>query len=278
MHARQRPDQRIAVRAESEWPIDGLSNARFAKRRNALETEFQSVGDSLQIGLQQLVAEIPRRSVHLPGRAFGLVRAEQHAVAFLTEIDIGLVIDAAGQPLVRVDDGIDPFRQKVVMLHRLQGQIESSHVTDFARPQPAAIDHVFGVNDALVGCDIPCAVGLLCRGSDRRVGEVLRTIVPGRFGKGIGGAGRVEITILIVPKGCKIVFGIDQRVAFRQFLGADEFLLQSHIACFGALALEIVVPGLVRCQIKSAGHVEADRMARQFLNLLVKPNCIALEA
>ena len=129
-----------------------------------------------------------------------------------------------------------------MMLHRLDRQMEARHMADLTRPQPAAIDDLFSVDLALRGADIPAAIRALGNGGDRCVSEILRTMNARRLGKGVGRAGRIEIAILIIPQRGIVMFGVNQRMPGGKLLGADELLLQAHIARLGALTFQVIIP------------------------------------
>ena len=278
LHPRHRPDHRVTVRAECEGAVDRLADAGVGDGGDALEPQFQPVGDALKVGVQQLMPEIPWRAADFPRRPLRLIGAEQHPVPFLPEIDIRLIVDAAGQAAPGVLHLVNAFGQQIVMLHRLHGDVQPGHMPDLPRPEAAAVDDIFRVHHALGRGHVPCPVGALGRRRHRRMGEILRTIVAGRFGEGVGRAGRVQIAVLIVPERGVIVLRVDQRVAILQFLQVDPFLMKAHIARLRPLALQIVPPCLVGGEVEPAGHVEAHGLARKLLNLLVEADRVALQA
>ena len=59
--ALHRPDQRIAVGREGEGAVDDLLDAGLLQRREMLEADLERRRDAVEVGRQQLVAEIPRR-------------------------------------------------------------------------------------------------------------------------------------------------------------------------------------------------------------------------
>ena len=148
LHARHRADHRVAVGTKGEGAVYGLPYPGLGQHRDTLKRKFQPVGDLVEIGLQQFMAEILRRAADLPGRALFFIGAQQQPVAFLAEIDICLIVNAAGQAMVGLRDRIYPFGQQIMMLHRLHWQIKPRHMADLARPKAAAIDHMFGVDRA----------------------------------------------------------------------------------------------------------------------------------
>ena len=277
-HPGHRPDHRIAVRSKGKGAVDRIFNPHRAQRRYAFKAKLKPVGYTVKIRLQQLMAEIPRRAVHFPRRAFGLISTQQHALAFLTEIDVGFIINAAGQTGWMIGHHVNFFGQQIMVLHRLHRQVDALHMAHFARPKPAAIDDMFGIDHPARRGHIPAAIRALLRGCHRCVGEILRSVHPRRFGKGIGCPRRIKITVLIIPKRCMIVARINQRMPLGHFLGADKLLIKAHIPRLRAFAFKIIIPGFIGGKVKPARHMKTHRMARGFFDLFIKINGIALQA
>jgi hypothetical protein len=163
--APDRPDQRVAVRREGEGAVDDLLDAGVFHRREMAEPDFQRRRDAVEIGRQQLMAEIPRGVDRRPGLAGLLVGAEQDAGALLAGVDLALEIDDANQFAagLRVElQHLGHFLgQEIHVLHGENRQFETDHAAHFARPEAAGIDDVVGLDRALLGDDVPGAVGLL---------------------------------------------------------------------------------------------------------------------
>ena len=230
-----------------------------------------------ELRFEQFVAEIHRRAVHRPRRTDRFVGAEQQALAFLAEVDVALVIDTGRQLLVARGDLGNGLGDQVMVLHRLHRQVQAGQMADFARPQAAGVDDVLGVDRALVGDHVPAAVGALVGFDHAGVGVVAAAELLRRLGVGIGHAGRIDVAVERVPQRGDVALRIDQRVQLGNFLERDEFLVQPHVARLRAFALEIVVPGLVGGQVKAAGGVMPDRLARQLLELVVELDRVALQ-
>ena len=119
------------------------------------EAALQLGRDAFEVVRQKLAVEIVRRRLRGPGDARLLIGAEQHALAFLAQIDfareIGGVDDLAVQAL-QLRNGL---RDDVVVLHGEHRQRQADELADLARPQAAGVDHVLGVDRALVGDDVP---------------------------------------------------------------------------------------------------------------------------
>ena len=128
------------------------------------------------------------------------------------------------------------------MFHGLNRRVYSSHVTDFARPEAAAIDNMFRVDLSFWCCYVPTAIRALLNGGHRCVGVILGTMHPRGLGKGIGCTGRIEITILVIPQGGVIVLWVNQGVPLSALAGRNELLMQAHIARLGTFPFQIVIP------------------------------------
>ena len=100
----------------------------------------------------------------------------------------------------------------------------------------------------------------------------------GRLGVGVANTRGVHIAVKGVPQRRDILAGIDQRMAARGFLDADELLIKPHVARLGTLALQIIVPDFVGREIEPAGRMHAHRMAGGGFNFLVKVDRITLQA
>jgi hypothetical protein len=165
-----------------------------------------------------------------------------------------------------------------MVLHRLHRQVEAGQLPHFARPQAAGVDDVLGVDRAFPGDHVPAAVLALVGLDDLGVRVVVAAEFLRRLGVGIGHAGRVDVAVERVPERCEISTGVDQRVAVGEFLHRDEFLVEAHVACLGALALEVVVPGLVGGHVETAGLVVADGLPGEFFELGVEFDGVTLQA
>ena len=119
-----------------------------------------------------------------------------------------------------------------MVFHRLNGQVNTNHLTDLTGPQTSTINNMLCVDRTFRRHNIPAAIGALRHGSRATMGEILRTMRFGRLGKRISRAGRVQMAVLRIPQHCMIVVWIDQRVTIGQFLGRNEFLVQPHVARF----------------------------------------------
>ena len=160
-----RAHQGVAVGGEGEGAVDHALDAGVFQSGEVLEGDFQRRRDAVQVGLQQLLAKTPRGGAGGPRHTGLFVDAEHHALAFLAQVTFGAevdhVTDLFARGLVERLDFGDVVGHQVHVFHGQDRQLNAHHAADFARPQAAAVDHVFGVDLALVGAHRPAAVGAL---------------------------------------------------------------------------------------------------------------------
>ena len=143
--ARHRPDQGIAVGGEGERAVDHPLDPGAPERREVLEGDLEARRDPIEVGLEQLVAEVGGRGVLGPGPAVLLVGAEQQALALLAQVDLGVEIDAVRELVVAREDLRQVLGHQVVMRHGEHRQLEPDQAADLARPEPGGVDHRLGL-------------------------------------------------------------------------------------------------------------------------------------
>ena len=192
--APHRPNERVAVRREGEGAVDDAPDAGAPERREMLEADLEARRDALEVVLEQLVPELPGRLPLRPWHAGALVGADQHAAAaLLAHVDFAVEVDDV-QHLLFGDRNLGHvLGDQVLVLHREHRQLEPRHAADLARPQPAGIDDMLGDDRALVGDDVPGAVGPRVRRDDAGVPVDLGTLDARRLGVGVGDAGRIHM-------------------------------------------------------------------------------------
>ncbi len=165
------------------------------------------------------MAEIPRHTADFPRGGDWLVSAQQHALALLAEIDVGLVINTRWQAGRVINHDLNLIGDQIVMFHRLHRNMRALHMAQFTRPKTRTVDDNFGIYRAFGRGHIPAAIRALGGGCDGRVGEILRAMHLGGLGKCIGRARGVHIAILTIPQHRVIMFRINQRMFLCHFLG-----------------------------------------------------------
>ena len=148
--APNRPDERVAVRREREGTVDDLPQAGVAHRRVVLERDVELGRDPVEVGLEELGPEVPRRLPRAPRDRRLLVGAQEHPAALLADVDLAGEVERhrhllAGLRDVRGDLGhVDG--EQVHVLHGEDRQLDADHPADLAGPQSAGVDHVLGVD------------------------------------------------------------------------------------------------------------------------------------
>src|SRR3546814_17443874 len=78
----------------SDWSSDvcssDLADAGLLEGREMGEADLQGRRDAVEVGLQELMAELPRRLALRPGLAGALIGPHQHAAALLAGVDLAL--------------------------------------------------------------------------------------------------------------------------------------------------------------------------------------------
>ena len=223
------------------------------------------------------MAEIQRRAVDRPRVAVLLVKADAEAAPFLAQIALALRVHDVGQFFTALVDLRQLFGDQVLVLHGVQRQIEAGECTDFAGPQPGGVDHVFGVDRALLGHHVPAAIRTRGGGQHRAAQLNLRPRHARSLGVGVGGARRVEVAVQRVVQGRQHTVGVCNGRELFDLIRADDLGFQAHVAVLGALGLEEIQPVGCAGQCHPADVVQAAAHAGDLLQLLVEPDRVALQ-
>ena len=245
------------------------------------EADLERGRDPVEVGLQELVAEVPGGDLGRPGAAVLLVGAEQDAAALLAGVDLARQVEdadhlAAGAGVELGDLG-HRLGQEVHVLHGEHRQLQPDHAADLARPEAAGVDHMLGLNRAVLGDDVPGAVRLLGQ-LDHAVAEHdggaerLR-----RLGVGMGGAGRVEMAFDRIPERADEVRRIHDREHRRGLGGGDDLGVHTEAAALGVGEPEVVHALGVAGHHHAAGQMQPAGLARELLELAVERDGIGLE-
>ena len=154
--------------------------------------------------------------------------------------------------------------------------MDAGEVPDLARPQSRGVHHVFRMDGAARRDHIPSAVRARSRLHHGRLRVPIGAMHLRGLGVGVDHARGVDVAVQRIPQRGDVALRVDQRMPPRGFLHADELLIETHVARLGALALQVVKPGLVGGEIETTGGVQADRMTRDRLDFLVQLDRVAL--
>ena len=202
-----------------------------------LEGDLQRRGDAVEVRREQLHLEVPRRVVRRPRHAGLLVGAEQHAALLLADVDLAGEVEGhrhlpAGALVVLLHLG-HRLGDHVHVLHGQHGQLDADHAADLARPQPAGVDDVLGVDLALVGDDVPRPVGTLAEVGDHGVPVDLGPGVAGADGVGVGDAGRVDVALDRVEQRAHEVLVLHEREDGLGLGGGDDLQVHAQVPAPG---------------------------------------------
>jgi len=279
--AAHRPDERIAVRREAEGTVDDPLDAGLLESREMLEPDFQRRRDTVEVRLEQLVAEIPGRVHGRPGPARLLIGAHEHAAAFLAQIDFALEVHdmqhlAARLAVVRLHLR-HVVGDEIHVLHGEDRQFEADHAPDLARPEPAGIDDMLGPDLSLVGRNPPLAARKQLKRLDPGEAVYLGALPAGRRGIGVGRAGRVHMAVIGVPERAHEMPGVEQRHVPVRLLGGDDLGIEPQIAPARMGQLQPFHALRRAGQQVAARHMQPCRLARCGLDLRVEVDGVFLE-
>ncbi len=136
---------------------------------------------------------------------------------------------------------------------------------------------MLGLQAALVGDDVPAAVGARLQLGDAGLEIDLGAGDPRRFGIGMGRAGRIEIAVGRIQHGADEILLLEQRQQLLGFFGGQQFGFEAEIA--GAAMGHLQPFHALRriSQHQPAGAVQAAGLAGDLLQLVIEADGIALE-
>ncbi len=275
--AAHRADDRVAVGREHHAAIDDALDPAIGKTRVALHRHFERAPDPVDIVGQQLVREILRRAADRPMLAAMLVGADQQTLAFLPQIGFAIEIDAHGDFAIEPRHRRNVVGDDVLVLHRHDRQLDARHPPHLARPQPAGIDDIIGLDGAVLGDDQPAAIrGLLQL--DHGIAQIdLGAPRLGGLGIGVGDAGGIDMPVIGIVERTDETRRVDQGIEFLHLLHRHEIEIELQVARPAALHPEIIHAGLAGREIEEADAVDAADLARFLFQLVIEPHRISLQ-
>ncbi len=245
-----------------------------------LEADLEAGCDAVDVGLQQLVAELPRGLAQGPGHAGLFVGAHEHPAAFLPKVELAVEIDRVDDllagPRVDLGDLGHVLGQQVHVFHGEHGQFEADHPPDLPGPEAAGVDDVLASHVALVGVDGPAA-GAAGDGGDLRMRLDGSAEPLGGLCIGIGDAGRVEMAVHRRFDTADEFRRVEQGHQLVGALGGDDLGVDALDPALRDGALEPVEAVCGGGQEDAAGHVEAGGVARQLLDFAIEIDGVFLE-
>ena len=274
-----RADKRVAVGRKGKGPVDPPLDADAVQTGKPFEPERQFLADPVDVFRDQVHAVIPGRTVHVPVNRLGLVHAKQQPVAFLPRIGVALRVDHDRHLALEGRERIPFLGDEVMVFHRRDRQVDADHAAKLLGPEAAAVDHVFGVDRALLGHHVPAAVAALVqRGDPVAQDHVGATLFRGG-GIGMGRPVRVKVAFVRIVKAAQNVGRLDDPLGevldlFRaeQLRGVDAECLEG-----GPAGLGLFPARRVGRQVHAAGHVQTATHAAFFLDLPVQLDRVVLQ-
>ena len=282
LHPLDRADQGIAIGAEREGAVDELLDAGTANGGEVFEAARQFRRDAIEVVGEQLEHEVPGCLLRRPRPVVLLVGAQQDALPLLAGVDLAGEIDQVRQLAAHGCVVLDDFRHRlghqVVMLHRQHRQLESGHAAHLARPQPACVHHVLGVDRVVsISDDVPCAIRALAEVRDPGVGVHLGAAIAGTGGIGVRDAVRVDAALVLVVQRADEEPLLQKRVQLLCLLHGDDLHVHAQVPA-ARLRHAQPIEALRRVgQLQAPGQVDAAVLAALGLDLLVQVDRVLLQ-
>ena len=152
----------------------------------------------------------------------------------LADVDLALEVErhrhlvTGGGVVLR--DLVHVLGDEVHVLHPEHRQLEADHPADLARPQSTGVDDVFGVDLALVGDDVPRAVGALAQVVHPRVAVDLGARLAGADRVGVGDTRRVDVALDRIEQSADEVLLLEQREHRLRLRRRDDLEVHAEVA------------------------------------------------
>ena len=163
------------------------------------------------------------------------------------------------------------------MLHGKKRKFKPDHAADLARPQPAGIDHMVGLDCASLGDDVPGSVRFLGEFNDTVAQHDFGAKFLGGLGIGMGGARRVEMTFDGIPERTDKIALVHQREHGLGFGRGDQLGFHAEIAALGVDQAEEIHPLGRIGHHHAAGQMQAAGLARELFKLFIQAHCVGLQ-
>ena len=233
--------EEAAVGGVGDGAGDGLLDAGLAEDGDALGGQFEPRHEDVVVGRGEVEVEVPVDAVGAVGDGVGpFVGADEEAVDLAAVVarrpgvaDDGHLVFAGGHGGERLGD-------EVLVDQRDDRDVESDHGADLGSVVAGGVDDVVGHDPALVGDDLPAAVGQGVDVGDERVAGDGGAELAGAGGHGVGGAGGVGPSVVEGVEPEDDVGGVlDERGQFADLVGSDEVRLDADEL---EDALDVAVP------------------------------------
>ena len=163
------------------------------------------------------------------------------------------------------------------MLHGEHRQLDADHPANLACPQAGGVDDMFGVDVALVGDDVPGAVGPLLQILHHREAVDFSAGLAGSDGVGVRHAVGIDVTAIVAMQRANEAALIDQRVQFLGFGRRNQARRHPEIFRSGVHQPQVVEDLIVGGEHQIAGLMDAAGLARDPLDLAIEIDRILLQ-
>ena len=208
-----------------------------------------------------------------------LVYADQHALLILAHVGEAFEIDHHRQFALERRDLGNRLGDEIMVLDRRERQIEPGHAPHLLGPKSAGVDDMLGVDDALLGDEIPALVGALLEFEDAIVLDDFGAAFFRRARIGPDRACGVEIAFAVGPHAAEHALDVDDRAKRFHFLRRDEADVLDADRLEAPIRTLQPFPARRRGgDMHAAGHMHADVLAGFFLDLAKQVDRVGLQA
>ena len=273
-----RTKEHITVRRPDHRPVDhtlypGLANCGHA--RDGAQHVFL---DPFQIIGKKLMTEPLRGAVLGPEPQVLFICPDKQTLALLAQVIFAIAVRNRRQPPVHARDLCNGFGHEILVLCRLQWQLDTGQCCDLASPQSGGVHDPPGRNITLCCAHDPRAVGLLFGACDRAKPDDLSPVLPRARRIGIGHARGVHIAARWFIHDAADAIKIHQRMQRFGLGPADLMKIQAVILGFGGLQPQLMLARLCLRQIQRSGLEHAAALPCLGLKRVIQIHRIVLDA
>ena len=278
LFARDRTDESRAVGRPHHRAIDDPLHAGGSEAGNDVDGGLHVGGDAVDVVGQEFHAKVVRRTVNGPVDTVALIAPDQHAAAFLAQVEFAVLVAGQRDFAVQSGDLGDVVGDDILVLHGNERQRVAGHGGHLPCPQSRGVDDRFGNDRAGLRGDLPVAVAAAREAGHRRVSRDDTAGLAHAFGKGMGHSGRIDMAIRRPPHAAQNPAGIDKRIEPADVVEADDLEVLAEIARPRPLGLQFVETVRAGGQIEPATAMQTARLPGFLLKAVIEPQRIVLQA
>ena len=136
------------IRSKAFWNRGQAVDFGIVKGRYAFDAIDHENFKLIPVFLQLRIHKIFRNALGTPGLGNRLESAQKQSTHFLFDINISVHISQIGHSFIGT---LNRIGGHVHMFSRIQGQADTDHLPDLARPHPGTVHQIFTGDIALVG-------------------------------------------------------------------------------------------------------------------------------